>query len=786
MRLSTVLDDVHYGRLVLPEFQRGYVWGRDQVRALMTSLYRRYPVGGLLVWTAEVDPSVVRGPSAPGVVTLLLDGQQRITSLYGVIQGEPPSFFQGNHKAFTDLYFNVRTEVFEFYGPVKMAEDPFWIPVTSVFQQDLADLLEGLAPHVDDQRELLRFQTRLGHIRDIRDIELHQESISGRDRTIDEVVEIFNRVNSGGTKLSAGDLALARICADWPDARNQLRRMLDAWQDAGYGFKQEWLLRCATAIATNQASFSSLRGVSVDDFADALGRAEKSVNFLLNLIADRLGLDHDRVLAGRGSFAALVRLVSNSGGSITDHAQQQRLLFWYVHNFLWGRYSGSTETVLQRDLDAIDQGGLDGLILELNRWRGSLEVRPEDFDLWGVGARFYPMLYSLSRVGGARDLGNGMQLSAGMLGAASQLHLHHVFPKARLRDAGYSKSQINAIANMSFLTAQSNMQISASNPAEYLAQVSEQHPGVLESQWIPTDPALWSIDRYPDFLAARRRLLATATNELLADLSMGEPVGAAGGDGTFATDVVDRSGASTIVEREDDPVLTELRDLTRSLGLAEPDAHFEIVNDSTGELLAVADLAWPDGVQTGRTQPVAFLLEPDADMEARLSALGYQFFVSGDRLTTYLRGLVDGDDDPALAAIDNTALDATEDVIAERIGSAPSEYHGVLNEFVTRCRDLGCTIEAPNGLRTDYLNVYWSGDRRRRVAGFMVRQSSVGRGPRTEIYCLPELAAAHPPAEVDLHNDVPTQVKVYLGDAGAADAAIALVRAAIDEAATRP
>ncbi len=219
MKISTVLDNVEYGQLVLPEFQRGYVWSRDQVRALMTSLYRRYPVGGLLVWTAEVDPSVVRGKSAPGVVKLLLDGQQRITSLYGVVNGEPPTFFQGNAKAFTDLYFNVKTETFEFYGPIKMGDDPFWISVTSVFQSEMEDLLERLSSHVEDTRELVTYQTRLGRIRDIREIDLHQEEITGKDRTIDEVVEIFNRVNSGGTKLSAGDLALARICADWPELR---------------------------------------------------------------------------------------------------------------------------------------------------------------------------------------------------------------------------------------------------------------------------------------------------------------------------------------------------------------------------------------------------------------------------------------------------------------------------------------------------------------------------------------------------------------------------------------
>src|SRR4051795_5339659 len=91
MQLSTILAFIDNGQIALPEFQRGYVWSRDQVRGLMQSLYRRYPVGGLLVWTTATDTAATRGDGtpAPGLVKLLLDGQQRITTLYGIIRGRP-------------------------------------------------------------------------------------------------------------------------------------------------------------------------------------------------------------------------------------------------------------------------------------------------------------------------------------------------------------------------------------------------------------------------------------------------------------------------------------------------------------------------------------------------------------------------------------------------------------------------------------------------------------------------------------------------------------------------
>ena len=83
MKISTILDHIDSGHMALPEFQRGYVWNRDQVRKLFTSLYLRRPVGGLLVWATESGKARHRGDGmlSAGVVKLLLDGQQRITSL---------------------------------------------------------------------------------------------------------------------------------------------------------------------------------------------------------------------------------------------------------------------------------------------------------------------------------------------------------------------------------------------------------------------------------------------------------------------------------------------------------------------------------------------------------------------------------------------------------------------------------------------------------------------------------------------------------------------------------
>lgn len=97
MKVTDILSSIDMGTMALPEFQRGYVWSRDQVRGVMQSLYKQYPVGSLLVWQTQADVTALKGDQQPfgSIVNLLLDGQQRVTTLYGVMRGEAPPFFQG-------------------------------------------------------------------------------------------------------------------------------------------------------------------------------------------------------------------------------------------------------------------------------------------------------------------------------------------------------------------------------------------------------------------------------------------------------------------------------------------------------------------------------------------------------------------------------------------------------------------------------------------------------------------------------------------------------------------
>ena len=641
MKISTILDHIDSGHMVLPEFQRGYVWNRDQVRGLLDSLYRRHPVGGLLVWVTEAKTATHRGdgPIAAGIVKLLLDGQQRMTSLYGIVRGKPPKFFDGNAQAFSGLRFHLGTETFAFYQPIKMRDDPLWIDVTVLMKLGTAGLgtfASQLQKNPEHVAHFGDFVSRLTKLLSITDIDLHVEEVSGEDKTTDIVVDIFNQVNSGGTKLSKGDLALAKICAEWPDARDTMKAKLKEWADAGYYFNLDWMLRSVNTIVTGEAKFSYLHEKSAEDIQIGLKRASEQIDAILNLIAGRLGLDHDRVFFGRFAVPVMVRYMDRNTAVL--HAKERdKLLFWFAQAGMWGRFSGSTETVIDQDLAALEdsRGSLDALVENLRMWHGGLRVEPGHFTGWSLGARFYPVLYMLTRMGEAHDWGTGLPLKANMLGKMNRLEVHHIFPKSQLYRRRHNRPEVNALANFCFLTKDTNLVIGDSLPEDYFPEVEDNHPGALASQWIPGDPALWKIERYLEFLEARKALLAAETNKRFGELLHGDAQWLTSSVPSVASPAHALIGGITSEAEERE--LEALNDWVEERGLPRGQVAFDYADPETGAQKAIFDLVWPDGLQPELTGPVAVMLNETAEVLSLASAAGFRFFTATADFKAYIR-----------------------------------------------------------------------------------------------------------------------------------------------------
>lgn len=636
MKLKNILEHIDQGVMALPQFQRGFVWKRWQVRNLMESLYREYPIGSMLVWQTKAKGIEVKGSQdlPLGIHELLLDGQQRLTSLYGIVRGKKPDFSNAEPSAFLSLYFSVETEEFEFYGPTKMKHNPRWVSVTDVMQKDLGDLIK---PFMSDPN-LSDYISRISRITGILERNFHIETMIDQRMSMDVVVDFFDQVNSGGTKLSKGDLALAKICADWPEARETMQARLDALSDTGYDFNLDWLLRCVNGLLTGHADFSELdrQNVTVEKVQDGLARAERHVDSALVLLASRLGLDHSYVQGSPNALVAMARFFDKHGAFL-DHARLDKLCYWYVHAMLWQRYSGPVETRIRQDILAVAEDGepVENLIKRLrDENRRDLRVFEQDLTASNRGGRFFAMLYMLTRVYGARDFCKGIELKKFLLGGGNQLELHHIFPKSQLyKYGGFGREEVNAIANFAFLTKDCNGRISAKLPQEYFPHYEAKHPGVLASHWIPMDERLWKIENYRDFLAARRELLARAANDFLDQLYHG-----AMPDAEASQPVSDRASVTrpvSIASDEEETALRLVMDWMKERGLPTGELGYELPLAENGDTI-VLDLAWPNGIQEGLSRKAALLIDETPETLAIVNHADYEYFTHVDEFKRHV------------------------------------------------------------------------------------------------------------------------------------------------------
>jgi len=637
MKLHQILEQIDQGVLALPQFQRGYVWRRKQVRELMESLYQEYPVGSILIWQTKAFQNQVKGDVklALGVHELLLDGQQRLTSLYGIVRGKSPAFSNADSSMFVNLYFNVKSEEFEFYSSTRMKHNPHWLSVTEIMQEGLNIIIE---PFLGDSN-LSVYISRINKITDIMKRDFHREIINNPNMDVNTVADIFNHVNSGGTRLSTGDLALAKICADWPEARDTMQARLNYLASKGFDFNLDWLLRCVNGLVTGNPRFSELerQNVSVEQIQNGLARAEKHTNDVLNLLASRLGLDHGYVQGSPNALVAMNCLFDRHGADI-DQTMLDKLCYWYIHAMLWQRYSATVESTIRQDIVEVSGEGdpVENLIKQLKEDnRRDLRVYAQELVVANRGGRFYSMLYMLTRVYGARDLGKGIELKNLLLGGGNQLELHHIFPKSRLRKfGGYENREINALANFSFLTKDTNLEISAKLPQDYFPHYESMNPGVLKSHWIPMDEHLWKIENYREFLAARRELLAKAANDFLGQLYHGEiPKTKAP---AHAPAQIDALRPSSITSDEEETALRQVMSWMKSKGLPSGELGYELSLQKNGDTV-VLDLAWPNGIQVGLSRKVALLIDEMPKTLRIVNHADYEYFTNVDELKRYVQ-----------------------------------------------------------------------------------------------------------------------------------------------------
>ena len=420
--VEELVSMIQRGELRVPEMQRRYVWRSTRVRDLMDSLYRGYPSGAILVWDTDEDVplqefAVTQTVNPYQSTRLLLDGQQRLTSLSAVIRGEPVTV--RGRKRPIELLFNLEhpdhlvvvTEVNEdgeeeddgdedeelgdeanssddelqrrfnqmtfVVATKKLEQMPHWVKVSEVFKADSdAPFLKRAGMTGFDDPRYEKYSQRLARLRGVCKY-VYRMDVLERTLSYDEVTEIFVRVNSLGAKLRSSDLALAQITAKWRHSLETFQKFQADCAKVGFDLELGVHLRNLIAFATGQSRFRTVGNLSVDAAAKGLERSRRR-----HAIRDQFSQEQRR---HREPGAAVVpfpdgchRLL-RARSRIQDFTEESaQLRYWALIANAKGRYSrGSSETLVDQDLASLRDGGtVQDLIDRLRLQVGRLDITP--------------------------------------------------------------------------------------------------------------------------------------------------------------------------------------------------------------------------------------------------------------------------------------------------------------------------------------------------------------------------------------------------------------------------
>jgi hypothetical protein len=552
--VGTLVSMIKDGDLRLPEMQRRYVWPATRVRDLLDSLYRGYPSGAILVWETDLempsrDLAVAQGGSPFKGRKLLLDGQQRLTSLSAILRSEP--VVVRNRKKPIDILFNLDhpdgppLEVIEVdeneidgddndtnqnegeqtiqerlkqrtfvVASKALLADRSWVRVTDVFKGEKTDR-EILKPRLSSLDDPL-FDKYSKRLQDLRKIRAYPYVMHVLDKSLsyEEVAEIFVRVNSLGMKLRGSDLALAQITARWPNSLKLFEEFQEEYEKKWFTLDIGVIVRTLVVFATHQSRFRTVGTTSVAGLKDGWEKAKEGLRFSFNFLRTNAGVENETLLSSPLFIIALAYYGMHRKYHLTpaDDAKMRR---WIYIGSARGHYSASSETVLDSDLNIINKG--EDLTGALQLQLGRLDVEPADLVGRGERSALFALAYLALKARGARDWRSQLGLSLAHQGRSHFIQYHHIFSRKLLKSAGYEKAAINEIANMAFIAGGTNRSLSAKPPDQYLARiVDEQGKEALESHCIPLDPTLWTVESYPKFLEYRRAALSEAINDFVA------------------------------------------------------------------------------------------------------------------------------------------------------------------------------------------------------------------------------------------------------------------------------
>ena len=560
--LSGLLHYIEMGQIGLPEIQRPFVWPNAKVRDLFDSMYRGFPVGYLLFWatgSGNGHKQIGTGGKQKVSELLIVDGQQRLTSLYAVMKGVPV-VREDYRTENISIAFNPLAEKFEVTDAAirKNAEfisdiSQVWSNETGVFEladQYLARLRSTRVVTVEEEKRIKRAINNLDNIENYPFTALEISSAANEE----QVADIFVRVNSKGTPLNQADFILTLMSVHWDDGRFELERFCQAARHISsdgpspynYYIKPDpdQLLRVSIAVGFRRARLSYayliLRGkdLETEQYSDerrvqqfnTLKTAQERVLDLQNwhefLKAVRqAGYVSDQMISSVNAllYAYAFFLIGKRDYQVDHHELRSIIAKWFFMSALTGRYSGSFESIMEQDLNRLrDVKSASGFVSMLDQiirdtftddfWRISLPISLATSASRGPSLfGYYAALVNLEAHVLFSKLTVADLLNPAIKAKKSAIERHHLFPKGYLEKIGISDvHEANQIANFALVEWSDNIDISDKSPNEYFPKFAHRYS---ENDWekhrfLHAIPMGWENMSYADFLAERRKRIA--------------------------------------------------------------------------------------------------------------------------------------------------------------------------------------------------------------------------------------------------------------------------------------
>ncbi len=537
VKLDRLIQDISAGDIKIPAFQRGFVWTQEQVIDLLDSIYNDYPIGSILLWSSKERLKSVRNvaglliperdPDYP--VHYVLDGQQRLSAIYGVFA---PNKISDPHTdtnidpGLFSIYFDLRTKTFVTAAQVTDAFlDPIKYPLLAT-QSSFNHYLDlgALFDPIQWTQHLLRFDPKYVNIAAAVQSKFQNYEVpvvTIRDRSKGEVGTIFERINNTGTKLSILDLMVSWTWSEDFDLRNKIEELLEILSQKGFSdIPDKRVLQCLSAIIQMSARTEDILKLTPEIVRESFEILRKSLKRTVDYLNTELHVESSSVLPHSHQIVSLTYFFSRA--SHPDRQQSNYLKHWFWATSFSKRYAGATDIKVNEDIEFFDRvvrRQYDGI----RQYSHTLNVdtlSAQPFSLNSPLTRAFLLLLAQRK---PVDLLNGNTIDIGRaLASHNQKEYHHVFPKDFLRSHGI-KGAANALCNLCFLSAHANKVITNRPPSDYLfghsvngqliagtsGKVTDRsiREHVLVSNLLPQDESLYIDNLYERFLEERAKLL---------------------------------------------------------------------------------------------------------------------------------------------------------------------------------------------------------------------------------------------------------------------------------------